>query len=142
MKEIILHTPENLLFLKGIVKYLTQVVRRRLPVEISVVSVAEKESRLLNRRYRKKHKTANVLSFRYSKEYGEIIVCPSLIRREARKQKHTYRYQMTWMILHGTIHLSGLHHETSATTARRTEALEQKILDSIFSHGPKDHHRP
>lgn len=106
--------------------------RYELPVEISVVSISEKESRLLNRRYRKKHKPANVLSFLYGPEYGEIIVCPSLIRREARKQGHTYQYQMTWMIVHGTIHLSGLHHERSRAAAERVEKLEQKILRTVY----------
>ncbi|OHA04337.1 MAG: rRNA maturation RNase YbeY [Candidatus Sungbacteria bacterium RIFCSPHIGHO2_02_FULL_52_23] len=131
-----------LLSIKHIVKKFPQAVRKKLPGEIAVVAVSEKESQALNRVYRKKNKAANVLSFWYSKEYGEIIVCPSLIRLHARAEGHTYQYQMTWMILHGTIHLSGLHHETSAGIARRIETLEQKILDSIFPHVPKDHYRP
>lgn len=132
MKDIILHTPRNLSFSGQIVKHLPQTVRRQLPVKIAVVPVSVKKSASLNRRYRKKHKPANVLSFLYGPEYGEIIVCPSVVRHEARMQGHTYRYQMTWMVVHGTIHLSGLHHERSRAAAESVEELEQKILRIVF----------
>lgn len=141
MRKLIPRISEALQSPREIVKYLPQAVRKGLPVEIAVIEVSEKESKMLNRRYRKKHKSANVLSFLYGPEYGEIIVCPSVIRREARAQGHTYRYEMTWMIVHGTIHLSGLHHERSAAAARKAEALEQKILDAIFD-GSQHYHLP
>lgn len=141
MKETVLHASQNIAFSKEIVKNLPQAIAKRLPVEISVVSVSEKESAELNRRYREKDKTTNVLSFRYGKEYGEIIVCPAVVRREARRQKHTFRYQMTWMILHGMIHLSGLHHEQSPVAAKKTEAVEKRILDTIFNFNGSQHNR-
>lgn len=133
MKKTILHASKSTLFSEKILKYLPLAVRKGLPVEISVVSVSEKESALINRIYRKKHKPANVLSFLYGPEYGEIIVCPSLIRREARKQGHTYQYQMTWMIMHGMIHLSGLHHEHSSAAAKQVAELEGGILEKYFA---------
>ena len=132
MKSITRHTSKNLSFTNGIVKYLPQAMRKGLPADIQIAEVSEKESRRLNRLYRGKDKSANVLSFFYGKEYGEIIVCPSLIRREAKAQKHSFEYQMTWMILHGMIHLSGLHHEKSSGAARRAENIEQAILKKIL----------
>ena len=142
MKEtIILHTPKTLSFSKRIVKCLPQAVWRRLPAEISVVAVSEKESAALNRRYRGKNKPANVLSFWYGKEYGEIIVCASIIRSEAKKEKHSFEYQMTWYILHGMIHLSGLHHEQSTAAAKKSEALEINILQTLFQKSGTQHHR-
>lgn len=95
--------------------------------------VSEKESARLNRAYRAKRTPANVLSFLYGKGYGEIIVCSSVIRREARAQKHSYKYQLAWMIVHGMIHLSGLHHEKSRMTAERVERLEKQILKKLRS---------
>ena len=138
---MILRVGKNILSSSDIVKVVPSVLQKRLPKEIAVFELSASKSRALNRRYRKKDKAANVLSFWYSKEYGEIIVCPVVIRREARAQGHTYQYQMTWMILHGTIHLSGLHHEKSAAAAKKAEALEQKILGSLFN-GQQDHHLP
>ena len=88
---------------------------------------------LLNRVYLKKGKLANVLSFRYGLDYGEILVCPEVIRREAKEQGNTYKYQMTWMILHGILHLAELHHEESKRVAQRVEALEKRVLHKLFS---------
>ena len=134
MKDTIgLHTPKTLSFAKRIVKRLPQAIRNGLPAEISVVPVSEKESRALNRQYRKKNAPANVLSFFYSPEYGEIIVCPMLIRAEAKAQNNSFEYQFAWMIAHGMIHLAGLHHERSVVAAKKSEALEKNIL----RHFPK-----
>ena len=132
--------PNTLSSARRIVKHLPQATAKRLPAQISVVPVSEKESRALNRQYRKKDKATNVLSFYYTKEYGEIIVCPSVIRHEAKAQKHSFEYQMTWMILHGMIHLSGLHHERSWKTAERTESVERKILRDLFQKSGSHHH--
>ena len=127
-----LQSKESILLLDKIVKIFSATLKKELPADISVVEVSEEESRRLNRAYRGMDKPANVLSFLYGKEYGEIIVCPSLIRREAKAQKNSYEYQMTWMILHGMIHLSGLHHEKSGNMAQRVGRLEDHILEKIF----------
>lgn len=66
-------------------------------------------------------------------DYGEILVCPEVVRREAREQGNTYKYQMTWMIIHGILHLAELHHERSKKAARRVELLERQILNKLFS---------
>ncbi len=123
---------------------LPRILLRQLPRKIEIVSVAEKRSRLLNLIYRRKNKPANVLSFLYGldvsrrsrqakADYGEILICPVLIRREAKKQGNTYKYQMTWMVLHGMIHLAGLHHEESRRLAERVEKLEHSILRKLSS---------
>ena len=132
MKDTFFYTPKNLSFAKDIVKLLPQAIHSGLTADIWVAEVSEKEARRLNRLYRGKDKPANVLSFFYSKEYGEIIVCPAVIRREAKAEKHSFEYQMTWMILHGMIHLSGTHHEKSLALARRVENIEQEILEKLF----------
>lgn len=131
MKEIILHTPKNIAFSKEIVKNLLQAVRDKLPAQIAIVPVSAKESLALNRRYRNKRAPANVLSFFYSPEYGEIIVCPALIRVEAKTQGHSFQYQMTWMIIHGMLHLAGIHHEASTRAERRFECIEQRVLHGV-----------
>ena len=117
---------------QNIVKYLPQAIRKGLPADIGIAEVSEKESRRLNLIYRDKNKSANVLSFFYSKEYGEIIVCPAVMRREAKEQKHSYEYQFAWMIVHGMIHLSGLHHEKSGAVATRVLTLEKAVLSKIY----------
>ena len=124
----ILTTQENISFSKEIVKHLPLAIRKRLPKEIAVIAVSPQESLKLNRRYRGKRAPTNVLSFLYGPEYGEIIICPAIIRREAKEQRSAQAFQMTWMIVHGMLHLAGLHHEKSARMAKRVERIEQGVL--------------
>lgn len=107
-------------------------VRRFLPRTIRVVEVSARESRRINRLYRGKNTPANALSFFYDSGYGEILVCPAVIRREARMQKNSRAFQMTWMIAHGMLHLAGLHHEDSGRSARIVVRLEEHILSAII----------
>lgn len=111
-------------------------VRPKLPRRIVVVSVSRSRSRALNRAYREKDHSANVLSFRYGISYGEILLCAPMIRAEARSERQPVRKQMTRMILHAMIHLARMHHEQSPRAARRVRSIEQQIIRKLFS---KDH---
>src|SRR3990167_11371813 len=106
-------------------------LRVRLPREIQVISVSSVRSLVLNRVYRGRAKATNVLSFRYGKEYGEIIICPEVIRREAHNAGLDVRFQTARMVLHGMIHLSGLHHEESEGADGKTLWLEARLLDAV-----------
>ena len=125
---LILTTKKNISFSKYIVKHLPVDIQKRLPKEIAVITVSPQESLKLNRRYRNKRKPTNVLSFLYGPGYGEIIVCPSVIAKDAKKQGNTKAFQMTWMVLHGMLHLAGLHHEKSRVIGEKVERIEQEVL--------------
>lgn len=67
----------------------------------------------------------------YGRDYGEIIVCPEIISKDARKHGNTQVFQMTWMIVHGMLHIAGMHHEASARMENRVDATESRILRSL-----------
>lgn len=115
-------------------RLLPGVLRKKLPRRVRIVEIDEVRSRALNLRYRKKRKPAKVLSFRYGPDYGEILVCPAVIRREAQMSGNAYKYQLTWMVLHGMIHLAGLHHEKSAPSSQKSVQVEQRMLKKLFRH--------
>lgn len=114
-------------------RLLPRTLSKKLPREVKIIKASAQKSRELNRKYRKKNKPVNVLSFRYGPEYGEILVCPEIIRREAKKQGNTRKYQMTWMIIHGMLHLAGLHHEKSRVATKRFSILENRLLKQVAS---------
>lgn len=119
---------------RGVInRFIPLFLKKKLPKLVNIVEISSRESRRLNHFYRKKNRPANVLSFRYGDDYGEILICPALIRKEAKKQGNTYKYQMTWMILHAMLHLSGLHHEKSPRTAQKASLVEQAVLKKIFN---------
>lgn len=110
-------------------------LRGQLPDQVKIVLISPKISQRLNKIYLGRSRSANVLSFYYGKKYGEVLICPSVIREEARTRKNPYDYQMTWMVMHGMIHLAGLHHEKSKFYAARVGKLERKILGVLCPVG-------
>ncbi len=116
---------------KNLVKCFPKYIQKRLPPKVALIEISKEKSQELNRRYRKKNKPANVLSFRYGKDYGEILLCPEVIKKEAKLAGNSQKYQMTWMVIHAMLHLGGIHHERSGAMARKVEKLEEKILKQL-----------
>jgi probable rRNA maturation factor len=108
--------------------------RRRLRLQgaIAIVIVPPSVSQRLNTTYRRKPKPTNVLSFDYAHdtsartEGGEILLCPTVIRREAQQLGETYRGRLKMLLQHGLIHLLGLDHQTDAAQ-RKWERIEQRL---------------
>lgn len=113
-----------------------RLVRCSKEAEISVVLVGDKKMRDLNRKYRKKDKTTNVLAFptyapcsmRHAPcDLGDIFISLPEAKREAKKYGWTLKYAIARLALHGFLHLLGYDHEQEKE-ARVMEGLEQKIL--------------
>jgi probable rRNA maturation factor len=91
-------------------------------VFVSVHIVGEKEAAFLNRKYRKKIYTPEVLSFPIEhtlplKPYtsipillGDIFLCLPVIQKRARSSGHTVSSELQFLASHATDHLLGIHH--------------------------------
>jgi probable rRNA maturation factor len=77
---------------------------------LSVAYVGEKKSKEINFKYRNKNKSTNVLSFSYSKNEGEIILCPQIIKRQAKNFDKTPKNFLGFLVIHGMLHLKGMEH--------------------------------
>ena len=109
---------------------------RREAAEVSVRLVSEYEMTELNRRYRGREGSTNVLSFPADLpdgiDYpllGDIVICPAVVDREARAQHKSLNQHWMHMLVHGCLHLLGYDHITEAE-ARQMETLETEILRS------------
>lgn len=118
--------------LKKIKNALPKKLCMSLPREVALVEISKEKSRTINRAYRKKNKPANVLSFRYGPAYGEILLCPNVIRKEARASGNSYARQRAWMAVHGMLHVSGMHHEKSKSISKKADKIETRVLQKIF----------
>ena len=142
-----------------------QLALGRLRAEITLRIVTEAESRTLNRRYRSKNKPTNVLSFPYSPALtppiaprsalpspalrerdsgaafgrglvvGDLVICASVVNREAREQNKPRPAPWAHMVVHGVLHLRGLDHIKSSD-ARVMEAKERAILATLSYPDP------
>lgn len=85
----------------------------RWSVEIGVALVGNAEMRRLNRQYRGKDKTTDVLSFGMGgpdEPLGDIIISVPQIRRQARENDVSTKREFSMMLAHGVLHLLGHDH--------------------------------
>lgn len=122
---------------------------------MSVVGPAE--SRRLNARFRGRDKPTNVLSFpslrppagfgrqaslRATRSLqglgwplGDLVICPQVLRAEARQQKKSLRAHWAHLVVHGSLHLIGYDHERDAE-ADRMERREIAVLRRLGFANP------
>ena len=94
--------------------------------ELSIALVSEKKSSELNKRYRHKNKPTNILSFALTKQSGEIILCPAVIKRKAKSFGKTFSQFLGFLVIHGMLHLKGMEH--SSTMERAEKKYDQKYF--------------
>lgn len=78
--------------------------------ELSLAFVDHKRSKELNRRYRHKNSEANILSFPFTKNEGEILIDIKTVKKEAAMLKEKNRSYLTYIFIHGLVHLKGFDH--------------------------------
>ena len=93
---------------------------------LSVAYVGEKISRELNKKWRGKDKPTNVLSFALRKNEGELILCPSVVRKEAKNFGKSFDEFLGFLVIHGMLHLKGLDH--SSTMEKAESKYDQKYF--------------
>ena|SRR3989344_7838876 len=89
---------------------------------LSIAYVSLNKSKELNKKYRKKDKATNVLSFALRKNEGELVLCKTLIKKEAKNQNRNLKEWLTFLVIHGMLHLKGLEH------GEKMEKLEKEYL--------------
>ncbi len=114
--------------------------------EITIRLVDETESQQLNRDYREKDKPTNVLSFPFEvpemipaeevpNYLGDLVVCESVLIKEAEEQNKSYQDHYTHLIIHGVLHLLGFDH-IEDNEAEVMEGLEVLILTELGISDP------
>jgi probable rRNA maturation factor len=78
--------------------------------ELSLQFVGPTRAANLNKQYRNKSYTPNVLSFPLDTNVGEIYICPVIARAEAAKFALTKDGYIAYLFIHGLLHLKGLDH--------------------------------
>lgn len=78
--------------------------------DLSIIICGEKRAQNINKRSRNKDYTPNTLSLPYSKKNGEIILCPSVAKKEAKDYEITPKNYLSYLLIHSMLHLKGLDH--------------------------------
>jgi probable rRNA maturation factor len=127
---------------RSIERWLRAALRRAASVTVRFVGLAEAAA--LNSDFRGRRKPTNVLAFSYAGPdpggegrrgrspglRGDIVICPQVIRSEARAQRKSTQAHYAHMVVHGALHLQGFDHHTDRE-AEIMEARERAILSGL-----------
>jgi len=109
--------------------------------EVSIAFVSQLRIRELNKRYRKKNRTTDVLAFEGSdrknnhkkdKFLGEVIISLSDVEKNSRKFKNSFKSELARILIHGILHLFGYDHVKNGEEAKMFK-IQEKILKSLNS---------
>jgi probable rRNA maturation factor len=95
----------------------------KLHGNVNVLVTSNEELRDLNRRFRKKDKPTDVLSFPSGIDgfEGDIAISVEIARKNGESLGHGLAMELKILILHGVLHLAGYDHETDDGKMARTE---------------------
>ena len=96
--------------------------------EVCVWLASDAEIKKLNREFRGKNATTDVLSFPAPQGGGDIAISAAAAKAQARQHRHSVVAEVKILILHGMLHLAGYDHERdNGRMARREERLRRQL---------------
>ena len=108
--------------------------------EVSVLVTESERVRELNREYRGKDATTDVLSFPLfdevgtPRQLGDIVLNRDRVYSQAREYGHSYERELAFLTVHSMLHLMGYDHEEEADR-KKMRRREELILKDI---APRD----
>jgi probable rRNA maturation factor len=107
--------------------------------DLTVAFVSDRRIRELNKIFRDKNKTTDVLSFPYEPDrydyletenfLGDIVISVEQAERQAKENNLTLENEIKQLILHGILHLLGYDHETDGGEMNRLELKLRRKLN-------------
>lgn len=106
--------------------------------ELSVELVGDRRMRRLNRIYRNKDQTTDVLAFPM-REFaspcptllGDLVISVPTALRQAKEAGRTPDEELATLLVHGVLHLCGYDHDRNRNEATRMRRRERAILQTI-----------
>ena len=109
---------------------------------INIRIVNDKEMVDLNKQFRRKKSSTNVLSFinhdiskSMTGDLGDIAINYDFIKRESKEQGKTFDDHIIHMLIHGIYHILGLDHENDEM-AKAMEQKEVALLNKLNIRNP------
>lgn len=141
----------NLTFFAVDKKFFTGVAKKVLKGEnkekknLSVAFISREEIKKLNKKYRKKNKATDVLSFgqvlsfkfeSLKNDLGEIVICPEIVKENIKRHNIPsvggFKKELTKVLIHGILHLLEYDHEKTKREAIEMEKKEEYYLCQFF----------
>jgi len=115
--------------------------------ELSILFVDDQRIQALNSEYRRKNRPTNVLSFPMREGdfpevspqlIGDVVISADPAAAEAEKAGICLGQHLTWLLIHGILHLFGFDHERSRKEADGMEARTADLMQKVKTLFPED----
>ena len=113
--------------------------------ELSVSIVGDRTMRIVNREYLAKDRSTNVISFSLQEgecvggnpsALGDVIISADTAAREAEEGGMVFFERLSFLLMHGILHLCGYDHERSGEVeAQKMERKEQQLFKILKKEG-------
>lgn len=111
----------------------------RADAELSVLLVSDREMRRLNRAWRGRDRTTDVLSFAQAEGeggapaelLGDVVISVGTAKRQAAERGVAPGAEAERLLIHGVLHLLGYDHEVSEREARRMQRRERALARAL-----------
>ena len=105
-------------------RWLRRVAPARARGHVTVAVVTDRQVQALNREFRGKDQTTDVLSFPADEPgiLGDVVIARGVARRQALGARHALPTEIRVLALHGLLHLLGYDHEDDGGRMARLEA--------------------
>jgi len=107
--------------------------------EISCVFLNRHQMQKINNQFRKKNKPTDVLSFQSEdpESLGELLFCVSVLKTQAKQQRHSFEHEFLYMFIHGVLHLLGYDHELSREEHQKMFRLQERCFSFVLTEMQK-----
>ena len=106
--------------------------------EVTIAFVDDEAMTELNKKFRNKRKTTDVLTFPADDSYnepsakgrplGDIVISVDQARRQAADEKHSLATEVRYLVVHGLLHALGYDHEADTG---QMNALEVEVRELV-----------
>lgn len=107
--------------------------------ELSLSLVGDRRMQQLNRHYRGRDRTTDVLAFAFGEAeqpgpalLGDVIISVETAIRQAADADEPLDRELVRLLVHGVLHLVGYDHERSEREARRMRLKESRIIHALL----------
>lgn len=108
--------------IKSAIQFVLEDQSIQTQVEVSIAIIGDRKMKELNKKYRNKEGTANILEFPLNEgeqtklpsgitRLGDIVISYPMVIKESAQQDLLVDDRVEELVQHGMLHLLGLHHE-------------------------------
>ncbi len=108
-------------------------MKKLLKKDLVLVFVDKIYAKKLNTSFRKRNYATDVLSFSPIEDasLGELVFCYDVVRAQAKEHGLSFKSELSYLYIHGVLHLLGFDHEKNKAEARKMFAIQDQIFASL-----------